>query len=297
MKLKDGKANGVLRWGVDSWRQTPVLRPGAVPAFPALRSTRISSDLCFLPLGFAHCESAMQNTHGRWGGWSGLEGWGGGLGRGGPGCVPGPSAAHSGQPAMCEEEAPRVYAFTRWSPAWGLPSVIFPICSFPFTSPPRACRLSRGERVLCLLGSLQTEELPAWRTLGGEMTPGDSLNSRKEWNMDSLKVSERSSLEDGWGDSKCVLGGDFWVLVNYFHVFAWFLVYSGVLIHESVSICMFVQEIIRFMEMVRGLSLESYSLPISLVSGAIYLASAPVCLCFLFTQFVLSEVCLFYWSF
>lgn len=66
MKLKGGKANGVLRSGVDSWRLPLVLCPGAVPAFLALRSSWTWSDLCFLLLGFAHCESEIQNTHGRW---------------------------------------------------------------------------------------------------------------------------------------------------------------------------------------------------------------------------------------
>lgn len=87
-----------------------------------------------------------------------------------------------------------------------------------------------------------------------------------------------------------MLGGDFGVLVNCSHVFAWFLVCSGVLIHESVSICMFVQEIIRLMEMVEGLSLESYAVSPSLWSlGAIFcLASAPV---FVFSFFLLNLSC------
>lgn len=61
-------------------------------------------------------------------------------------------------------------------------------------------------------------------------------------------------------DSKCVCGGDSWVLVNCFHVSTWLLVSSGFLLtHESVSTCMFVQIIICFMEMVQGLRLESYT--------------------------------------
>lgn len=90
------------------------------------------------------------------------------------------------------------------------------------------------------------------------MTPEGSPDSRKE--RDMHEFLEGCGMEllprvEGTG-SKCVFGGDSWVLVSC--VFTWLLVSSGFLLtHESVSTCMFVQKIICFMEMVKGLRLES----------------------------------------
>lgn len=63
-------------------------------------------------------------------------------------------------------------------------------------------------------------------------TPG------KFWNGSLLGVGD--------GDSKCVFAG---VLVQCFHDFAWLL--GFLLIQESVSICMFVQEIIHLWRLSR----------------------------------------------
>lgn len=82
------------------------------------------------------------------------------------------------------------------------------------------------------------------------------------------------------GQQVCVWWGS-WLLVHCFHDFAWLSGFS--LIHESVSICMFIQEIIHFMEIVKGLSLDPHTVSrLDCVwKHTFFLASAPMCLCFL----------------
>lgn len=167
-------------------------------------------------------------------------------------------------------------------PAWVLP-VTFPICSFQLISVAGGMqawqRARAGKSTVPLRAPMAREARPLEDT-ERRSDPRGSPNSRKEWYTHSWKVLEWISRRGrGRGDSKCVFGGDSGVLGHCFHDCAWL---SGfLLIHESVSICMFVQEISHFMEIVTGLSLEPHT--VSRLGGVrehtFFLASAPVCLC------------------
>lgn len=135
---------------------------------------------------------------------------GGDPGRGGPGCVPGPGTARSGQPVAFEDSAPRICTFSRSFPLEFLLRylpVLFIEVHFSSSEGMQAPLKSAVP-----LSTPGAEERTPGMTLGVEMTPEDCPHSigicapRRFCNHTSLGIR---------GNSRYVFGGDPWVFVKF----------------------------------------------------------------------------------